>query len=387
MASTVRERNVPGARASPVYCEVRLWGAHGTRGRQAAEIAREAEARKTAQAARPTDVAEFARSGPLYRKLLLSCPPPGDEEWTRLGAVLAEHLSVPQGLADSKAASRIYHLYLPIYFWMRQRLVDVRAARASRGETSHGAVVVGLSAPQGCGKSTLAESFQVLFEAEGMRYQAISYDDFYLPRSWHEAVADLHEGNSLLQTRGNAGTHEVGLGQRTLQALKSGGSGEVSLPCYNKSAYGGKGDRAPSASWSTTETPIDVVLVEGWMLGFKARADTDALAKIHSGLPLINEKLQQYQAWDDLMDAFCVVGIEDASQVFQWRLQAERAMRASGRSGMSDEELARFVENYLPAYEAYRPKLYSDADSREGVDGKPSLFFFVDSERRPLSVE
>lgn len=45
--------------------------------------------------------------------------------------------------------------------------------------------------------------------------------------------------------------------------------------------------------------------------------------------------------------------------VFKWRLQAEEGMRASGKPGMSDAQIADFVARFMPAYKAYLPVLYS----------------------------
>lgn len=44
--------------------------------------------------------------------------------------------------------------------------------------------------------------------------------------------------------------------------------------------------------------------------------------------------------------------------VFEWRAEAERKMRESGRPGMSEEEVNDFCSRYMPAYRAYLPALY-----------------------------
>jgi len=324
---------------------------------------------------------DFARQGPLYAKILVDVPSLSDDDWSRLGGVLAALLT---GSASScsdlnpEVAKRIYHLYLPVYFWMRQKVLDVRASR----ESSSGPVVFGLSAPQGCGKSTLVELFKELFQEDRLSFQGISIDDFYVPASWQEALAEVHETNPLLQTRGNAGTHDIELGERTLKALKSGHADEVPLPRFDKSAREGRGDRVARTQWASASTPCDVVLLEGWMLGFKPQSNALALKEIHPGLITVNEKLRKYQAWDDVLDAFIVMGVEDASQVHAWRLEAEQALRASGRPAMSDDQLRHFVDGYMPAYASYCKPLY-DSAARNGVDGKPSMLFFVDENRLP----
>jgi pantothenate kinase-related protein Tda10 len=70
------------------------------------------------------------------------------------------------------------------------------------------------------------------------------------------------------QYRGNAATHDMALGTRTLQELTSA-QGAVRVPRYDKSQFGGRGDRAAEEGWPQLEGPLDVVLFEGWMAGFR----------------------------------------------------------------------------------------------------------------------
>lgn len=53
------------------------------------------------------------------------------------------------------------------------------------------------------------------------------------------------------------------------------GEVEVAVPRYDKSQHGGRGDRAPRDSWPRVQGPIDVILFEGWMLGFSPVAEAD----------------------------------------------------------------------------------------------------------------
>ena len=75
--------------------------------------------------------------------------------------------------------------------------------------------------------------------------------------------------------------------------------------------------------------------------------------------------------------------VEDTSVVYEWRLQAERAMAASGRPGMTDEQVADFVSRYMPAYHAYLPALY-EAAAADGAFGKPTLAVKVDASRNAV---
>lgn len=63
--------------------------------------------------------------------------------------------------------------------------------------------------------------------------------------------------------------------------------------------------------------------------------------QVSGDLVSINEKLQDYMAaWDAYVDAWLVVKVGTPEWVHRWRLQAEHAMRDSGKPGMTDEQVA-----------------------------------------------
>ena len=51
------------------------------------------------------------------------------------------------------------------------------------------------------------------------------------------------------------------------------------MPSYDKSAFNGAGDQRPVSEWSTINAegtpPIEVVVFEGWCVGFRALSDGD----------------------------------------------------------------------------------------------------------------
>jgi len=81
-------------------------------------------------------------------------------------------------------------------------------------------MMLGISAPQGCGKSTLVECLVSVFDQMGLKTACVSIDDFYLAHEDQKSVGNQYEDNPLLQCRGNAMTHDVPLGFETLKALK-----------------------------------------------------------------------------------------------------------------------------------------------------------------------
>jgi D-glycerate 3-kinase len=218
---------------------------------------------------------------------------------------------------------------------------------------------------------------------------ALALDDFYLPQAGLQAVAAAHPDNALLQHRGNAGTHDVPLLVATLDRLRALPTSAavaaaatrgtiaapVPVPVFDKALHGGRGDRLPEALWRTVAGPVDVVLLEGWMVGFRALPDAAegssssrssstgssggaALASIHPGLPAVNRLLRAYDAVTARLDALVQLAVADLAVVTAWRLDAEHALAAAtGRPCMSDEQTRAFVAAFLPAYKAYLPAL------------------------------
>jgi D-glycerate 3-kinase len=399
-------------------------------------------------------VLSFARRGPLFRRLGAAAPPAA--EWQRHGEALAAQLlppgegaaaageggggggggepkSITLALRDRATAGRIFHLYLPIYFWCKALVVGEKEKQKQKEEEEEeeeedvetSAIGIGLSAVQGCGKTTLVRFLTDRFAADGLVCAAVSFDDFYLTGADQDAVAAAHPDNPLLQVRGNAGTHDLALGTETIARLLRREVG-VNVPRYDKSARSGRGDRAPITEWTRVEQAPDVVLLEGWMAGFaplvvqagggSAKSagerevggaggsggmggDGDAAAAETTGTPVapvppafekgmgdVNRMLAEYSAWHDCMSAWVVVSIDEYDHVYRWRLEAERAMAASGKPGMSDEQLQDFVSRYMPAYRAYLPGLYAAAnDGGPGVCGRPTLRVEVDGNRQVVA--
>jgi D-glycerate 3-kinase len=79
---------------------------------------------------------------------------------------------------------------------------------------------LGISAPQGCGKTTLVFELEKLSTAFGIRAAAVSIDDFYLSYASQKKVTEAYPDNPLLAGRGNAGTHDLQLGKDVLTKLR-----------------------------------------------------------------------------------------------------------------------------------------------------------------------
>lgn len=321
-------------------------------------------------------VTTLAKSGPMWPRVAeLGADGPTDVEWKRHADALRGAIGGSDELA---AAVRVEQLYLPIFFWCRaQRLRTQRTAPGS-------ACVIFVSAPQGSGKSTLVRFLEERFAADGLKCAQFSYDDVYLTATEQTALASCSQ-NELLELRGAAGTHDLGLGAATLDSLKKGQ--RTPLPAYDKSLHEGRGDRLPQSEWPVAEQAVDVVLFEGWMAGFKPLDDVERCAAIDTGLPAVDCKLGDYAAWDAVADAWVVLGVDDTQRIFDWRLEAERQMaKANGGAALNDDKVRDFVRRFLPSYEAYTPALY-EAATKGGVDGKPTLCCFLDEKRSPVEAK
>ncbi|HEX8792318.1 MAG TPA: hypothetical protein VF765_15295 [Polyangiaceae bacterium] len=218
--------------------------------------------------------------------------------------------------------------------------------------------ILGIQGPQGCGKSTIAAGLVAEWGRAGVRAATVSIDDFYLTNAEQEALASRHPGNPYLRYRGYPGTHDVALGRRTIDALASlPDARTTAVPAYDKSAHRGRGDRAPESAWPRVSGPLDVVILEGWMLGFSpADADADALAA-DPALRAPNAYLSAYRAWNERLDAFVQLEVASLDTVVAWRVDSERARRARGESTLSDEEARDYIERFLPAYRLWGPRL------------------------------
>jgi len=182
-------------------------------------------------------------------------------------------------------------------------------------------VVVGLSAPQGAGKTTVTTALCRMAGEEQLRVVGLSIDDFYLTRTEQLALSRRHFGNRFLEHRGYPGTHDVALGKHVLGALKQlRAEDEVALPCYDRSAAQGRGDRRPESDWPRATGPLDLVILEGWMLGFEP---VDDHAIVDPQLRPVNELLRSYAAWTALLDAFIWLNAEDHRFVVDWRAEAK----------------------------------------------------------------
>jgi D-glycerate 3-kinase len=220
-------------------------------------------------------------------------------------------------------------------------------------------IVVGVCGPQGSGKSTLCTVIAALLAERDLRTAVLGLDDLYLPKARRATMAAaIHP---LFQTRGPPGTHEVALGLRLLESLtRDTASGDVALPTFDKASD----DRRPPDQWPHIQTPIDVVLFEGWCVGARPQASA-ALAIPINALEAEEDPTGRwrasveaalagpYQTLFERLDRLILLKAPSFEQVYTWRAEQEAALAGRldaapdpSRRTMSPDELRRFIMHY-----------------------------------------
>jgi D-glycerate 3-kinase len=187
---------------------------------------------------------------------------------------------------------------------------------------------VALQGPQGSGKTVVTEHIRSLLtrgtdeEHGAFKVATLSIDDLYLPHAQLKALASAHPENPLLQGRGHPGTHDTALGLSLLRSLKDinrSPTDHLRIPRFDKSLFNGEGDRLPESEWTSIHGPLDIVLLEGWCVGFYAQSRQYLEQRMnevpfgldgmfdHSVYTLehiidVNQRLAEYSKWWDLFD-------------------------------------------------------------------------------------
>ncbi|NEQ38257.1 MAG: glycerate kinase [Okeania sp. SIO3I5] len=252
-------------------------------------------------------------------------------------------------LRDDQTLETLWKLWLPLGIKLANK-------RQNLGRS----LVQGILGGQGTGKTTLAKILVLILEKLGYKTISISIDDIY--KTYAERQL-LQKQDSRLIWRGPPGTHDVSLGIEILDKLRQSenqiSDNLIPIPRFNKSLFNGAGDRIEPEIVSK----IDIVLFEGWFVGVLPVEErifdfapppiiTEADKKFARDM---NKQLIEYlPLWENL-DNLIVLYPTDYRFSKQWRKQAEQQMIASGKSGMSDDEIEKFVDYF---WKALHPELF-----------------------------
>ncbi len=213
---------------------------------------------------------------------------------------------------------------------------------------------VGISGPQGCGKTTISDQLDAI---------VLHLDDFYYPYRQLQLLSAL--GNPFYRNRGLPGTHDIDTLLYSIQSLSSGQQTQV--PVYNKSLHNGKGDRDGMVIIKPNR---QCIVLEGWCVGFLPTEIAVQEWFTLKDVEQINKKLQQYTKIWNLMDAIVHIKTMDIENVYEWRLEQE----IERNQGMSKSQIIEFIEPFMPWYAC-------------SMINKPALLIIIDKNRQILHSE
>lgn len=202
--------------------------------------------------------------------------------------------------------------------------------------------VIGITGAQGTGKSTLASLLVTELLAQGLSCAAVSLDDYYLTRQARQQLAGTV--HPLLAQRGVPGTHDIGRALSDARQVLAGAA--VALPRFDKALDDSLPDR-PAAQ-------LDLLIVEGWCLGLAAEAESGLVSPVNqleatedsSGAwrRYVNQQLAaSYQPYFDLLQPLIWLKAPDWDSVCRWRAKQEQQLWQQRGTGMTTEQLARFM--------------------------------------------
>ncbi|MGJ8657417.1 MAG: kinase [Akkermansiaceae bacterium] len=157
-------------------------------------------------------------------------------------------------------------------------------------------------------------------------------------------------------TRGAPGTHDVSMGINLIQQLKS--RQPVQLTIFDKATD----DRAPQDKWVTCDSPVDIILFEGWCVGAQAQPpaaltepcndleaseDQDAAWRTFAN----NQLAGPYTELFALLDRLVMLKAPDFECVYEWRSTQEEKLRkrsvgSANNNIMNDQQIKRFIMHY-----------------------------------------
>lgn len=214
---------------------------------------------------------------------------------------------------------------------------------------------IGVNGCQGSGKSTFSAFVEYyLRRIHNVSVVTLSLDDFYLTQAERQGLAsDVHP---LFSTRGVPGTHNMKQMSELLHKLKTRQTG-FRIPRFNKAID----DPFPEQQWPLIESPIDVVLIEGWCWGTRPQSayqlsePINELERVEDSdgrwRQYVDTQLEQYfLPLYNFIDYWILLKAPSFDCVFQWRREQEQKLakfEQGDKSGvMDDEQLKRFISHY-----------------------------------------
>lgn len=249
--------------------------------------------------------------------------------------------------------------------------------------------MVGINGSQGSGKSTLANWLAAkLRQHHRLRVAVMSIDDFYLSSAKRQALAN--QVHPLLRTRGVPGTHDTERIKHVLSAFRSHFV-PLTVPRFDKATD----NPLPKNLWTVLDSPVDVVLFEGWCWGVPPqnkellRTPVNALEaefdKNATWRNFVNDQVKTvYAPLYTFMDRWVMLKAPSFNAVFDWRMEQEQTLARSQVDGalplLDPVHLKRFIEHFQRLTEHSLCTLPPHCDDVFIMDNKRNILSHVRSE-------
>ncbi|KZN64769.1 hypothetical protein N473_13330 [Pseudoalteromonas luteoviolacea CPMOR-1] len=208
---------------------------------------------------------------------------------------------------------------------------------------------IAVSGCQGSGKSTLSAYFVAYLKSQGKMAESVSIDDFYFSKAKRLALSKQYAPPFV--TRGAPGTHDIEQAITAVNRFKQGKP--FVLPRFDKAMD----DPHPEEKWTSVNTKLDVLVVEGWCLGlphqtaaqltescnaFEAQGDPERLYRSQ-----VNSFLKtDYQRLFRLFDRLVFLNGQSFEHVLRWRLEQEHKLIERCGKGMSEQQIEAFIQPF-----------------------------------------
>ena len=265
---------------------------------------------------------------------------------------------------DDLPDTTLQRIYLPL-----------AAALAKAAREKAGTLVVGVNGAQGSGKTTLCCLLSLLLDVGfKQRVASFSIDDLYRTHAERSLLGQTV--HPLLATRGVPGTHDVEMGLQLLTDLTNPQSGHrVPLPVFDKTTD----DRSPRSAWRMAQTPLDIVLFEGWCVGVCPQSDQALEQPINtleeSDDPQgtwrshVNKQLAgDYKRLFARLDLLIMLEIPDMASVFAWRGLQEEKLAAQSQGAKSEKLMDKAaLHRFIMHYERLTRHMLSEMPKRANI--------------------
>ncbi|GME93234.1 catalytic activity protein [[Candida] boidinii] len=249
-----------------------------------------------------------------------------------------------------------------------EKSFEFLAERLKNYKSTDKPLIIGVSGPQGSGKTWTSERLtNKIREAYPDKLTInFSMDDFYLTHEDQQKLTISNPGNSFLSGRGLPGTHDLEFLNKILHKLLNKDK-DIIIPRYQKGAFSGEGDRCPENEWQDlTGKSVDIIVFEGWFNGYLPYDNTDELLKSWNHIVTelkptfkgfnidhiirLNNDLEKYVKIWKLFDTFIFMTTDSIDNVYTWRIQQEHNLISEFGTGMTDDQVTKFVDRYMPVY-------------------------------------